>query len=287
MSDLAHFVISRFNLRLWYREDKRSRPIQTEEWLARRFDIFERYCLPSMAGQTCREFTWLCLFDADTPAVWRERLEGYRKACPMLRPVFYTAEQAADLGASLRGTIRELTAAPWVLTTNLDNDDALSVHAVAELQAAFSPEKGDKTVYSLLYGYQYLTGMRLALKMRYTNNHFLSLAERNDERLETIVAYHHARVVSHLGTVFVGTRQGMWLEVVHAGNVSNELRINAHVRNIPILRGRTFDDFGLPLRVSACRQVMVSVFVLPWAFLMTGIRRLATKHKRKKNPLKE
>ncbi len=284
MEGFAHFVITRFNLQL-YKVDKKKQSTRTDTWLSNRFAIFEAYCLPSIKAQECRNFTWLVLFDADTPPVWRARIDRYRRECLMFHPVFYTAAEAAELEASLKETIRSMTTEPWVLTTNLDNDDALSIRAVAELQARIAPAaEGKKVVYSLLHGYQYLAEMDVALKMRYTNNHFLTLLERNDEQLETIISYHHARVVGHFETVFISTPKGMWLEVVHADNVSNELRINAHVRNTPILKGRDFTDFGLPLEVTAFRQVTASLFVLPWKFAATAYHRLRTKRQRMKNP---
>ena len=59
-----------------------------------------------------------------------------------------------------------------LITTNLDNDDAFSSDVVELLQRELRPAPG-KRIYSLLYGYQYFTDRRFALKMRYTNNHFL------------------------------------------------------------------------------------------------------------------
>lgn len=73
-----------------------------------------------------------------------------------------------------------------LITTNLDNDDAFSSDVVELLQRELRPAPG-KRIYSLLYGYQYFTDRRFALKMRYTNNHFLTLAEPFDAHTETII----------------------------------------------------------------------------------------------------
>ena len=63
--------------------------------------------------------------------------------------------------------------------------------------------------------------------------------------------------------------------------MSNDLRINVKVRNIPVLRGRTFSDFGLPeLRVTARRQWFQTLFLLPVRFLVTGAKRLRGKRAR-------
>lgn len=66
MKSFEHLIITRFNLNL-YARDKHDAPTRTERWLAHRFEVFERYCLPSVAAQTNPNFRWLCLFDAATP----------------------------------------------------------------------------------------------------------------------------------------------------------------------------------------------------------------------------
>ena len=63
MKSFEHLIITRFNLNL-YARDKHDAPTRTERWLAHRFEVFERYCLPSVAAQTNPNFRWLCLFDA-------------------------------------------------------------------------------------------------------------------------------------------------------------------------------------------------------------------------------
>lgn len=78
---------------------------RTDRWLEHRFEVFERYCLPSVAAQTSGNFTWLCLFDAATPEPYRSRIEGYKARCPQFEAVYYTAAQAANLTENLRTTI--------------------------------------------------------------------------------------------------------------------------------------------------------------------------------------
>ena len=104
MKNFQHFVITRFNLDL-YAWDKNRIPTRTEKWLQHRFDIFEQYCLPSMQAQTTHNYIWLCLFDSNTPAEYRQRIDSYRAICPTFTPVYYTAGQARQLTQSLRETL--------------------------------------------------------------------------------------------------------------------------------------------------------------------------------------
>ena len=70
-----HFIITRFNLRIW-QQDKNNIPTHTSEWLEHRFELFEKYCLPSVENQTNKNFIWLCMFDKETPAPYKERIRN-------------------------------------------------------------------------------------------------------------------------------------------------------------------------------------------------------------------
>lgn len=154
-----------------------------------------------------------------------------------------------------------------LITTNLDNDDAFSSDVVELLQRELRPAPG-KRIYSLLYGYQYFTDRRFALKMRYTNNHFLTLAEPFDAYTETIISYRHTKAIRQLPTTYLSTARGKWLEIVHEDNVSNDFRINIKVWYIPLLYGRSFADFGLGgFRLSCARQWAATLLVVPARFL--------------------
>jgi len=287
MENYSHFIITRFNLNL-YAQDKHDLPTRTDRWLEHRFEVFERYCLPSVAAQTSGNFTWLCLFDAATPESCRRRIEGYKARCPQFEAVYYTAAQAANLTENLRTTIaayvscdrkgRKSPPPPKLLiTTNLDNDDAFSSDVVELLQRELRPAPG-KRIYSLLYGYQYFTDRRFALKMRYTNNHFLTLVEPFDAHTETIISYRHTKAIRQLPTTYLSTARGKWLEIVHEDNVSNDFRINIKVWYIPLLYGRSFADFGLGgFRLSCARQWAATLLVVPARFFATAVRRLRRK----------
>ncbi|MFR6635179.1 MAG: glycosyltransferase [Alistipes onderdonkii] len=285
MENYSHFIITRFNLNL-YAQDKHDLPTRTDRWLEHRFEVFERYCLPSVAAQTSGNFTWLCLFDAATPESCRRRIEGYKARCPQFEAVYYTAAQAANLTENLRTTIaayvscdRKGRKSPpkLLITTNLDNDDAFSSDVVELLQRELRPAPG-KRIYSLLYGYQYFTDRRFALKMRYTNNHFLTLAEPFDAHTETIISYRHTKAIRQLPTTYLSTARGKWLEIVHEDNVSNDFRINIKVWYIPLLYGRSFADFGLGgFRLSCARQWAATLLVVPARFFATAVRRLRRK----------
>lgn len=88
---MKHFILTRFNIRLW-NQDKFRQPVLSLEWLEQRFDVFERFCLPSVSGQVCKDFVWVVLVDSMTPQVYKDRMESYRDVCPQFVPVYVKPE---------------------------------------------------------------------------------------------------------------------------------------------------------------------------------------------------
>lgn len=260
--DYSHFLITLFNLRLWD-ADKHSAPTGTDAWLSARCDLFERYCLPSVAAQKCGHgFTWLVMFDAGTPAAVRRRIEEWRRLCPALTPCFFTADEVKGFhGTPVGRQVKFINAAiapcltgseQWVITTNLDNDDALAVDALERIQHEFERQPR-AVVISLVDGWQYFPAMRAAIAMTYPHNHFLSMTEPAAPELTTIESLSH-REARRLYTVADLEGAPGWLEIVHEGNVSNDMRITSRI-GYHVLHGATsLRRFGIELDFSASSQ---------------------------------
>jgi hypothetical protein len=214
--DFTHVIMTRFNLATPGREsDIRNRP----GWLAGRFDLFERYCLPTLAAQTVQDFEWVIYFDEGTPAEFRERIERCRAVRPFTP--YYTPLFPADgWPRSLRETLP--APRPWLLTTRLDNDDGLAVDFVARLHAAVrtagAPERGS---FNFTNGF-IMEGPRL-YALAHPSNAFGSWLEPWDDAMRTAPSIHHMHMAEH-GPVTQIDGPGAWLQVVHGGNVSNRVR---------------------------------------------------------------
>lgn len=215
-SDVTHAILTRFNVA----RPKQQDPIRLDpDWLARRFDLFERYCLPSVAAQTARDFHWIVYFDEATPPAFRARIEACR-AVFAFTPFFTPVIDAAGWPASLAEVIPART--PWLVTTRFDNDDALAVDYVERLHAALArqsaPARGS---FNFARGFVLEGGRAYAL--RHPSNAFASWLEPWDEAARTAVSIHHMRLAEH-GTVTQIDGPGAWLQVVHGGNISNKVR---------------------------------------------------------------
>lgn len=57
---IKHFIATRFNLKIEeWNTAKDGSVVLTEKWLEERFNLFEKYCFPSVANQSIKNFYWL------------------------------------------------------------------------------------------------------------------------------------------------------------------------------------------------------------------------------------
>lgn len=212
----VHVVMTRFNLATPGREASfRTQP----DWLATRFELFERYCLPGMAGQTNQRFHWIIFFDDQTPAAFKERIAALQAVRPFI--AYYTPLFPAD---GWRNALFERVSdrAAALLTTNLDNDDSLALDYVERLhQAAHAQSGAIPCALNFTNGFV-LAGERL-YEHRHLSNAFTNLLEPFDERARTAPAVPHMEQARYL-PVHQVPGPGTWLQVVHGGNVSNKVR---------------------------------------------------------------
>ena len=216
-------MLTRFNILLW-RQDKEGKKVRTIKWLEHRFSLFEKYCLPSIKNQTCQNFEWIVLFDNMTPDSFKERIVSYQKECPQLTPVFVDPKNGRDFAEIFRYEIIKRLKSKRVISTYLDNDDALNVRFVEDLQQRILSVI-DGTFFYYDEGYQFYTEDKYMLQIHYPRNHFVSVVEKGDATTIKGIFGHGrhyyidqikgARIV-HVKTV------PMWCEVVHEKNILND-----------------------------------------------------------------
>lgn len=215
-TDYRHVIQTRFNLATVGRESAiRTRP----GWLEERFALFERHCLPAVAAQSIRDFTWIIYFDIETPAAFRERIERCRTVFPFI-PYFTPLFYEEGWPRSIRETLE--APAPWLLTTRLDNDDAISIDFVARLHATLAAMPSPRRC-SINFPEGYLLQAGRAYAHRHLCNPFASWLEPWDDKMRTAYSIYHMRM-AEVGEVVQVEGPGTWLQVIHGGNVSNKVR---------------------------------------------------------------
>jgi hypothetical protein len=91
-----------------------------QDWLSKRFDLFESFCLPTVVSQRNQNFIWIVYFDDHTPPEFRTRIEGYRRHA-FFRPYYVNYEEMSCYRNHICDLFLERP--KWLLTTTLDNDD--------------------------------------------------------------------------------------------------------------------------------------------------------------------
>lgn len=220
------------------RQDKRGTPTDTPEWLERRFALFEDYCLPSLKAQTDQDFTWLVLFSDRTPEPWRGRIEAIQREFPAFVPVF--TRDGEEQPTRFRAEIAERLAPSdtHLITARIDNDDAFHREMVARTRTELSGSDNAYIVY--LNGLQVDVDRGIVAQLRKPANSFLARIGRlgNGPPPTVMDVYHHD--VERTGLSRNIDTHPMWLQVIHSGNLQNEMRSGRVLFNADLQR-----DFGI------------------------------------------
>lgn len=202
--DVTHLVLTRFNVRMQIYGHR------DEDWLRDRMDLFRTYCLPTLATQATTSFRWLIFIDAQSPSWLREELAEILPENATVVPVdgLFTGEWAAQQAAS-RTTTR------WLVTTRVDNDDALARDFITTIQGEVSERR---ELINLVDGAQYCNGR--VYRRPYTQNPFITLVEDLDAGPAVgVFARRHFEIGQVAPVRNVRTSHPMWLQIVHADNV--------------------------------------------------------------------
>ena len=288
---MNHFILTRFNLHLHWNTDKAGHDVLTDEWLAERFRLFETYCLPSILAQKCKNFKWICLFDENTPEVYKKRIQGYQKLWDGFLPFYLNEEETNNFPRYFQMKVFTLSNPndEEVLTTYLDNDDCLRDDFILKIQEAPRRAKFN-TMFLCRYGVQYYEDMNIAVEVSYRNNHYTTYYERLNPHLLTVWGFSHFHVFKrydYLNTVIIQNKANpIWIEVIHNNNIDNDVKMTFNQKLITdhtYLRRFGIDTDLLP--ASEAKKVFRSKFAL--RFLRQSWRRFIDKILFNKNTIHE
>jgi hypothetical protein len=211
-----HLVLTRFSLKTsWSWEEF---PM---EWLEARLELFEAYCLPSLAAQSATDFRWLVYCDDSTHPDVLARLRAYRDECPQLE---------VTMTGKGRHPIRMLEslldpAAEVVLTTRIDSDDAMHVDLLASVQEYLEPFAAsdlEQLLINFPRGYKVDVAAAQAYYSHLDNSPFHSLAERRNRTIRSVMSGNHSVMHQQYPTQQDHSIPG-WLQVVYGGNIRNNI----------------------------------------------------------------
>ncbi|GAA3961637.1 glycosyltransferase [Allohahella marinimesophila] len=211
---ICHLILTRFNVRSGGKE---AQIRQDPTWLKTRFDLFEKYCLPSVKKQSDKSFKWLIFFDLDTPDYFKQKVIQYVENCDQIVPTYVGEWNSEAVKSAIASQI--LPEHRFVLSTRLDNDDAIHIDFIKTLQLA-SRACGHDVYLNFPKGMTYASGVAYSHLDR--SNAFIS-------RMESVSDFHGVWELKHVD--IASTRpivqldlKFAWLQVVHGRNVSNKIR---------------------------------------------------------------
>ena len=162
----SHYLITRFNIQKGGLSSYGDIP-QTEKWLKRRFDLFEKYCFPSVVQQTVQNFTWIVLFNTETPPRFREKIIGYKHNYQNFKELWI--EPNTNEIKIVIEYILSHSNSQHIITTRLDNDDIIRNDYLERIQLAFS-DTMDNTFLTFREGYHYDERKQILLKYAWEYN---------------------------------------------------------------------------------------------------------------------
>ncbi len=220
---MDHFLLTRFNLKKTdWKKDKNSQEVLDNKWLKNRIELFSKYCLPSVLKQTVRNFKWLIFFQKDPEPEIRElvkKLEVY----DFIEPVFVNGFEEFHENLPIYITKRIATNSTGLLTTRLDNDDALHKDFIKWVQEEKTFKDRD-TVMHFPKGLFLELGRRPKLgAANYPLNQFISLREKLTNKPVTALGKAHDRWDESYHIQALPNKDA-WLQICHSQNMINSFR---------------------------------------------------------------
>ncbi len=226
MASYKHFLITRFNLSeaTWPQDGNRPPPVLDDDWIASRIPLFRDYCLHSVAAQTEKSFEWLIFLDIRTASHFRDELGALVAGFPFIRLLYIDGMQAflpairAYIASAAQGCSH-------VITSRVDNDDALHCEFIAAVQSQFCGQAFQAIDFARGYALQIAPQVRLGNNDQISNP-FVSLIEENNSP-KTVLSRPHAhwkKTNSKERYRLVDDSRRLWLTVTHLRNKANQFR---------------------------------------------------------------
>ena len=236
MGQFNHFFLTKFNVRSF----QDLRPGCEPDWLERRFNLFDQYCFPAVSNQSNQNFQWLVFFDVDTPEPFKQKIANYADQWKNFVPVYLDCPLPyGQFPDEVRAVVRNYIPidCEYLITTWLDNDDAIHKNYVQMIQDNFNQQDGETL--NFIFGYQLSEG-KLYFDFE-VSNHFISLIEKySPDSFNTCLCRPHKELYEVCHSAQKILCKPAWVEVVHGSNYMNVYR-----RGFRVPTGTILDDFSI------------------------------------------
>ncbi|MBD3582615.1 glycosyltransferase [Flavobacterium selenitireducens] len=214
-----HYLITRFNLRKkGWDVTKNNEALLTDAWMDDRLRLFGDYCVPSVAAQTNRDFTWLLFFDSTTPERFRSVAEALVSDMGNAR-IFYIDGMDAFYPEIKKFVTADANSSKYLITSRMDNDDCIHRDYIQSIQNEFKSQ--DYRAIDIIKGYSLQVEPQFMLgKKEHAFNPFISLIEKNDDP-KTVWFNDHNLWKRETRITQLGNKR-LWMSIIHGKNKVNE-----------------------------------------------------------------
>lgn len=206
----THYLITRFNVRIDGKGPEYIRPdARDANWERERLPVFKKYCVPTVAGQTNRNFKWLLYCDTNTPPDIIELILNSVQNISESELVY--VEDFDAMMTHLKDTCVQ-SGTPYVITSRLDNDDGISIDYIQTVQDNFS--SSGNMIINQLGGIFYHATRHILTYHRYNpNNPFISLIEKTGDATElcTVMGFRHLTPKNYMVSKNVKSKYSFWM----------------------------------------------------------------------------
>lgn len=222
MRKCEHFILTHFNVKFKWSKKGRTSSSQkppTKEWMEHRIKLFDKYCYPSILGQTNKNFKWLIFFDDETTD--KTLFEKYDQ-CIKIYLKDYDIWNHKLASKEIKKLIHPKT--KWIMTTRFDCDDALAKTYVDDIQKKFVPKD---MILNPSIGVTYDIYSKVARRFQYLcPNSFLTIVEKlTHNHVKTCHYVNHPLLRNYFKCFTqVRTEYPLWLQIIHDKNLGNVLR---------------------------------------------------------------
>src|SRR5688500_5268589 len=235
--NFTHFLITRFNVAVeqWDR-DKAGHRTLDDAWMQHRLDLFSRFCVPTIAGQTENNFKWIIYCDTATDDISLERIQT------SIQPVYGASVRLVNDFNQMLNDLKLLILnvdTSFAITSRVDNDDGLGKNFIWQVQKNFI--EMDNTIINLNGGVLYDEEKRILTEIRNKKfNHYGSLIEgiKPVDNLVSILGYPHDKPPADYSIIDVDFRFA-WLKVIHSRNLSSR------THGIPVTLEKVLPHYAL------------------------------------------
>ena len=203
-----HIILTPFN---FYRPQWGINAL-SDDWMEKRIKIFKDVTYQSMMSQTNMNYSWIVALDYNTPCKWISEFKKFEYVS------FVYVHNTQDLWKNL---VSPLLSYSYLITTRIDNDDALSMDFIESIQTKFNPL--NLGFINFLNGLT-TDGIGRLYAVKKPSNPFISYMEHvGAEMVKTVRSCKHEKAKYMEGFRQIRDTAPLWMVYVHGGNKGNSL----------------------------------------------------------------